>query len=1008
MVNTYQLITAEISDRLSVHEQLNQANRIYLEQNDYKENFEALNNLMFNQLKAFRDIDAVYFSSRENWFSGYARFDDTIVHMYANEDTQYNIHYEQLQEDQKTRKLLQIAPDFYATQSNWYQEAAPQPERGWGSSFSYYVLPTLAMPNSVKIIDDNGKDVGVVGNDLFLDKLGDVLKNFFELNSGSAFIINDSGDLIGSSNHYRPYHIINGDIIQTNVEDSQDRLIQTGMEVYNSLPREEQRSPQLRPVTIDDQSYQLGIFQFTHGDSISWTLFIYLAEQGILEQANRSLYQSLSSILAGMLLTMFMSAFLANKIAAPIHNLNKKVQEWKNHPSKLVEEEKIESRIVEVGQLTDSALQMHNNTARVMQELQKTITENRHFINEIEKLAMVAENTDDMVLICNAEQMIEWANNSFLNNYSLALSDVIECSALELLLSPKERETETHSINVQLSSLGFAKVQHVHYDATGSPHWVKINIRQVMEKSDTKHYIFIMQDITAQKSYEQELTKWKTVFYAADWGIAISENDDMSLTLANPTFAKLHGYDLQVSNKANMSMFYPDEALPLIRDYMNIAKETGSVTFETEHIKNSGQRFPVLQNISAFHDQQGELAGYITSIQDISEIKSLQYQLVQSQKMEAMGTLAGGMAHDFNNILASILGNAELCNLYIENISDVFKHSHLETLSERLESIVKSCSRASDLTNKILSYSRMDSPDFAPLHLSEILQESIAMIRPMLPATIHIDFEDNAYIDIIEGNESQLQQVFMNLLTNALHAIESANRKSGNVCVHMENQVDDIGEAYVKLELSDNGSGISKSALTHIFDPFFTTKEKGKGTGLGLSVVSGILRGHNVKIDVKSVVDQGTQFIMLFPLNGDQALIPRETDANTILPDIPNNSHLVIVDDESQITEVWGRILSEKGFRITAFNDAKSALSFIRDHYKEVDLVISDYDMADMNGAEFCGQLHRELPTLPLIMLTGYSEKMDDNLAKELGICRLLLKPISLGALLKAITQTLR
>lgn len=482
----------------------------------------------------------------------------------------------------------------------------------------------------------------------------------------------------------------------------------------------------------------------------------------------------------------------------------------------------------------------------------------------------------------------------------------------------------------------------------------------------------------------------------------------MLLSLANPAFSKLHGYDLSELTNMNTSHFYPEDVYTTIRSYVDVAKNAGAVTFETEHIDKDNNRFPVLQNISVFRDQQGEIGGLITSVQDVSETRSLQSQLMQSQKMEAMGTFAGGMAHDFNNILASIMGNAELSSMYIENIEEIFEHENLKDLHERLGSIVKSCNRASDLTNKILSYSRMDSPEFESLYLSEIVEESVAMIKPMLPATINIELQLEAKIDTILGNESQLQQVFMNLLTNAFHAIQSANRKAGKVAIRMQNTIDDIGQTQIQLIFTDNGCGIPPKALAHVFDPFFTTKEKGKGTGLGLSVVTGILRTHGVNIDVESSLNSGSEFTLNFPTSQSIVNMKSQSDSISSPTECNKQSHIVLVDDEIAITEVWGKILQEKGFQITTFNRPEQAFEFIIKNCASVNLVISDYDMKVMTGAELCAQLHRDLPDLPLIMLTGYSEKMDESKAREIGIKRLLLKPITLDALLTAVEQALK
>lgn len=1008
MLDTHELITSEIEHRLSIHEQLNQANKIYLQQRNYKADYSGLNELMLNQLNSFKDIDAVYFSSEENWFSGYARFGQQIVHMYSNEDTGYSVHYDRFIDEQNDTQLLQIIPEYIATQKAWYKEASDNPLKGWGSTFSYDVLPTLALPNSLVITNLNGQRIGVVGNDLFLDNMGDVLKGFFNIHNGNSFIIDSSGALIGSSTHYRPYIIRDGKINQIDANDSQDQLILKGMEIHKSLDNDNPQMPYFDSIEANNHSYRLGIFKFNHEESIDWTLFIYLEEQGILDQANQSFYNSLGTIIGGMLLTMLLSAYLAQRISTPIRELSEKVSKWKDNPTAQPDIKFNNTPIDEIQQLAESTYQMQNRITNVMQELRKKITENQHFINEIEKLAMVAENTDDMVLICDANQQIEWANESFLNKYGLKPGEVFFKNAFDLLTSPEAQDNELKDLEAQLTAAGSVSVQQIHYDHSGSPHWVQLNIHQIKNKEDeVQHHIHIIQDITAQKNFEQELTKWKTVFYAADWGISISEGDNMMISLANPAFAKLHGYELNELVNMNSKSFYPIDVYTTIRSYVDVAKDTGSVTFETEHIDKNNNRFPVLQNISIFHDQQGDIGGLITSVQDVSEIKSLQSQLMQSQKMEAMGTLAGGMAHDFNNILASIMGNAELSTLYVENIEELVEHENLSDLNERLAAIVKSCNRASDLTNKILSYSRMDSPDFENLSLEEVVEESVSMVKPMLPATINIELTIDVQTDTILGNESQLQQVFMNLLTNAFHAIQTAERKAGVVAIEMKNVLAEDGSQQIQLVFSDNGCGIPQKALAHVFDPFFTTKEKGKGTGLGLSVVTGILRAHGVNIDVESRLNVGTEFTLSFPTSNSMKFNKNQIGGNSIDTSISKPSHIVLVDDEKTITEVWGKILRKKGFEVTAFNRPEHALEFIIKNGNSVDLVISDYDMKVMTGAELCAQLHRDLPELPLVMLTGYSEKMDESRAREIGIVRLLLKPISLSAILAAITQSL-
>ncbi|UAA38053.1 PAS domain-containing protein [Paraneptunicella aestuarii] len=1009
MLDTNQMIMTEINHRLIVPEQLNEANRDFIKKYPPQENPEQINALMLNQLVSFKGVDAVYYSSRDNWFTGYARFGDNLVHMYANEETNFSIHFDRLDKQLKASNTIEKAPDFYATHTPWYKDASINASNGWGEVFSYYAFPTLALPNSIRVTDDKNQVTGVIGNNLFLDNLGDFLRDLFKSRTGSAFIIEPNGALIGSSTLYRPYIFNNGNIAQINANTSQDAVIQSGMEVFKDnylQPLNEE--PHIQSIEIDGKPYQLGIFNLNHGSKVNWYLFVFLSQQSILEQANESIKQSIATIIGGMLLTIALATFLANRISVPISRLNDRIRAWRDNPGLTVNLDNETYPFKEIQQLSDSTFQMQRRITSALQELRKKITENQHFITEIEKLAMVAENTDDMVLICNDKQQIEWANESFLTQYGLSLSNVFDKNAFDLLTPPDTSKEDIKRLEVQLEIEGSASVQQVHYDHNGSPHWVLLNIHQIKGNTgEVQHYIHIMQDITAQKNYEQELTKWKTVFYAADWGIAISEGESMNLSLANPAFAKLHGFELNELVDMHAKQFYPDDVFNTIKSYIEVAKKTGSVTFETEHINKENVRFPVLQNISIFHDQQGEIRGLIFSVQDISESKSLHSQLVQSQKMEAMGTLAGGMAHDFNNILASIMGNAELSTIYISQLEQLTESKPIHDLSERLEGIIKSCNRASDLTNKILSYSRMDSPDFENLHLSDVLKESVAMVEPMLPANITIQQNLQTELDSVLGNASQLQQVFVNLMTNAFHAIQSIHRKNGMVTIEMSNVTNLEGQILVQLRFKDNGCGIPKASLAHVFDPFFTTKEKGKGTGLGLSVVTGILRAHSVEIKVESQEKEGTEFILSFPMSTfSQAT--KEKENNKVVDIIGlGNPHIVMVDDEHTITEVWGQILSQKKFQVTTFNQPEKAWEYIQTHHESIDLLLSDYDMKVMTGAELCAKTRKICPTLPIIMLTGFSEQMDEKRAKKIGIKRLLLKPITLKALLEAITSAL-
>ena len=1010
MSDTHQMIVAELKHRLTVPEQLNEVNRIYLIHDIANGEITELNNLLLNQIISFQGVDAVFFSSPENWYLGYARSGGKLVKMSSNETTNYNVKFELLDEDLKINSNLDDGTRFLASDTPWYTNAASIAENGWGNLFPYYAFTTLALPNSLKVENADGENLGVIGNSLFLESIGEFLRTLFRTHQGNAFIIDANGKLISSSTLYRPYTIKQDAIHSIDANNSPDLVIQVGMDIFNQQARADLNvTPHLQSVEIDEQPFQLGIFHFRHGKNIDWYLFVYLSEQDILERADENFQKSMATIIIATLITVAIAAYLANYIATPISRLNATVKAWRDNPNAAATLNSNAFRIKEIKQLSASTLEMQRRITRNMTELQEKIDEKQELISQIKKLALVAQSTDDMVLVCDDKQIVEWVNDSFLKRYGFSQNNIEGQNALDIVSRNKKASEELRRRELELRVEGSISLQQVHYDHKGVSHWLSLTIHQIKTDGIVNHHIYIMQDITAQKNYEQELTKWKTVFYDADWGIAITSgsNNNMQLSMANPAFAKLHGYSIEELIGMSMNEFYPEEVYLDIQQRIEVAKETGSVTFETEHINKAQHRFPVLQNISSFRDQGGRIGGLIFSSQDVSEGKSLQSQLMQSQKMEAMGTLAGGMAHDFNNILASIMGNAELGSIYIEQITKEAPNKILIDLKERLDAIIKSCNRASDLTNKILSYSRMESPEFENLHLSNVLKEAVAMVKPMLPATISIQQELAAEFDSIVGNESQLQQVFVNLMTNAFHAIQATHRKNGKVNIAMSNSHNSNGQLIISLCFTDNGCGISKEALPHVFDPFFTTKEKGKGTGLGLAVVSGILRSHKVEVELTSKEDVGTTFTLHFPMSqliestGNAPLHSNDTSSQT------PPAHIVMVDDEISITEVWGKILRQKNFNVTTFNRPEDAWEYIQAHHQEIDLLLSDFDMEGMTGEELCLKTQQLSPKIAIIMLTGFSEQMDDRRANDIGLQKLLIKPISLKQLTEAVTQAL-
>ncbi len=375
----------------------------------------------------------------------------------------------------------------------------------------------------------------------------------------------------------------------------------------------------------------------------------------------------------------------------------------------------------------------------------------------------------------------------------------------------------------------------------------------------------------------------------------------------------------------------------------------------------------------------------------------MEAQFQQAQKMESIGTLAGGIAHDFNNILSSILGYTEL-SLY-----DAEKGSLLQS---NLQEVLIAGKRATDLVKQILAFSRQADQEEKPVQVKLIVKEALKLLRASIPSTIEI--EQNVQSDaLVMGDSTQIHQVLMNLFTNAAHAMED---KGGLLTVSLSDVeldaefVSDHPELkpgpYINFTVADTGYGIPPAILEKIFDPFFTTKEKGKGTGMGLSVVHGIVHSHGGTIYVYSEPGKGSTFKIFLP-----AIERRLEPEDRIDRPIPTGTESILfIDDEPAIMNMGKRILESLGYDVATNTSSIEALELFKAQKDRFDLVITDLTMPKMTGENLAKELISIRPDIPVILCTGFSVRMDEKKALNMGIRAFILKPI----LKREIAETIR
>ncbi|NIO86189.1 MAG: PAS domain S-box protein [Candidatus Aminicenantes bacterium] len=502
----------------------------------------------------------------------------------------------------------------------------------------------------------------------------------------------------------------------------------------------------------------------------------------------------------------------------------------------------------------------------------------------------------------------------------------------------------------------------------------------------------VCRDITERKRAAEALReseeRYRTLFEASPDGILIADAETMKFRYASPSLCGMLGYCEDELRKMGVEDIHPKDKLEdIIADFE--ARTRGEKTF-TENIpclKKDGTIIYVdISGTTTVIDGRKCIIGFF---RDITARKHLEEQLRDASKMEALGTLVGGIAHEFNNVLAIIMGNAELSLVDVPEWSPV--HYNLEEI--RAASL-----RAKDVVRQLLSYVRKIEYKKKPLRLIPVVKDSAKFLRAAIPTNIDIHQTINAEADTVLADPTQINQVLINLCTNAYHAMEESG---GNleIAVHnvvLEEDSVNIDPAlvpgnYVKVTVSDTGKGISPQIIDRIFDPFFTTKEVGKGSGMGLSVVHGIIKSYGGAISVESEPGKGTTVNLFFPVvEGEAAL-----EFKPVLEESPTgNERILFIDDEKSMVNMAREILERLGYQVETKMSPVEALELFRSKPDEFDLVITDMAMPKMTGDILAKKILTIRPDIPVILCTGFTEKISEENAYEIGIKAFLTKPL--------------
>jgi len=448
--------------------------------------------------------------------------------------------------------------------------------------------------------------------------------------------------------------------------------------------------------------------------------------------------------------------------------------------------------------------------------------------------------------------------------------------------------------------------------------------------------------------------------------------------------------------------FVHPEDRPSVEHAVQQALETKGL-YHIEHriIDAKGDERIVREHGQISLNEAGEPVSMLGSVHDITDQRHIEQQLIQSQKMEAMGTLVGGIAHEFNNMLAGITANLYLIKNSMQNHPDTCK---------RVKSIELISFRASEMIRQLLMFARKNSIEKKCVILPYLLRESINLNRAAIPKNIDLDYDFAEGSMVVHGDEAQIQQMLLNLLNNAKDALEGVSAPQIQVSLQrfepdelFYKRNPEVAEGtFARLSVKDNGEGISSENISRVMEPYFTTKKIGKGTGLGLPMVYGVVQSHNGVLQIDSTPGQGTSMHVLFPLMETETGSGLSNDVTEQPIAEAEGEMLLLVDDDEEILDATSEVLRRLGYQVLASGDGAEALELLVSH--QVSLVIIDIVMPKMNGVELLRRIRATNPSIPVIFSTGYDK--DDvvlNAGLEQDNTAVLNKPMRVDDLSRQI-----
>ena len=617
-------------------------------------------------------------------------------------------------------------------------------------------------------------------------------------------------------------------------------------------------------------------------------------------------------------------------------------------------------------------------------------------------LADVIENSSLIINFKDCEGRYRLVNRQFEEAFGRTREQVLGRTAKEVFPSQNVAHVPQND-RVVLSSGKSQTFEETLNGPGGTQTFVAVRFAMRDAQENLTGTCCMMLDITDRKRIEEAHARLATAVEQAGETIVITDKEG-TILYANPAFEKTSGYTRAEALGKNPRILKSGKQDQEFYRQMWQTLQRGE-TWRGHFInqRKNGSAYEEDTSISPIRDALGNVVNYVAVKHDVTHELQLEAQFRQAQKMDAIGTLAGGIAHDFNNILTVISGYGGILR---DELADT------PVAQEMAIEILKASDRARDLVQQILTFSRQREQKREIIQLISVIKEAAKFLRASLPSNIQIDLRLDAGTPPILADPTQIYQTAVNLGTNALHAMEGLQ---GRLTLKLESfspdqpwiraHPDFRPVQYARLTVADTGHGMDARTLEHIFEPFFTTKPVGKGTGLGLAVVHGIVQSHDAIITVDSTPGQGTTFTVYFPAQEKQDGPSARLESKP-LP-LGHGETILVVDDEVVVTTMMQRLLKRLNYTPTTINSPAEALALFTRNPDAFHIVLTDLTMPEMSGLEAARQMHAIRPGLPIILMSGFSLPVPPEALGEVGICKMLEKPVSILDLAETLQQNL-